>query len=167
MMQLLGGKIYLESIVNIGTTVFLSLPNIPTIVEVEPEIVTKTIPKAEKPLILIAEDDDVNYEYVAILLRNSYKTLRACNGKEAVELIKTHPDINLVLMDIKMPVMGGVEATQLIKSLQEDLPVIAVTAHAQIGDEFEFKAAGCDDYISKPIKADELKQIIKKYLNKN
>ncbi len=78
-----------------------------------------------------------------------------------------HPDITLVLMDIKMPVMDGIEATHLIKSFRKDLPIVAVTAHAQSGDAFKIKEAGCDEYISKPIKKAKLLSLIQKYSNNN
>lgn len=100
------------------------------------------------PIILIAEDDDFSYFYIEKLLRKDNKTLRACNGQEAVDLCKKHPDINLVLMDIKMPVMNGIEATLIIKSFRNDLPIIALTAFTQSGDKFKIKEAGCDDYLS-------------------
>lgn len=163
MIQLLGGKIHLESTINIGTTVFLTFPNIITTDAAEPKKVTSMNPTVENPVILIAKYEESNYLYVEILLKDNYKTLWACNGQEAVDLIKKHPDINLVLMDIKMPVMVGVEATRLIKSFSRDLPIIAVTAYAQSGDEFVVKAAGCDEYISKPINKTKLLSLIRQY----
>jgi CheY-like chemotaxis protein/anti-sigma regulatory factor (Ser/Thr protein kinase) len=165
-MQLLGGEIRLESTKNMGTTVFLSLPNITSTVSSKPKNSTNAIKVGEMPLILIAEDDDSNYSYAEILLRKDSKILRANNGQEAVDLCKIHPDITLVLMDIKMPVMNGIEATHIIKSFRNDLPIIAVTAHAQSGDEFKIKEAGCDDYISKPINKTKLLSLIRKYFKK-
>jgi hypothetical protein len=165
-MQLLGGKIRLESTKNMGTTVFLSLPNITSTVSSKPKNSTNAIKAGEMPLILIAEDDDSSYYYAEILLRKDSKILRAYNGQEAVDLCKIHPDVTLVLMDIKMPVMNGIEATHLIKSFRNDLPIIAVTAHAQSGDEFKIEEAGCDDYISKPINKKRLLSLIQKYFKK-
>ena len=69
-----------------------------------------------------------------------------------------HPEISLVLMDLKMPVMDGFEATQKIKSFRKDLPVIAITAFAMSGDEKRILEAGCDDYIAKPIKRETLRK---------
>jgi len=162
-MQLLGGEIRLESTKNKGTTVFLSLPNISSTVSSKPKNSTNAIKVGEKPLLLIAEDDDSSYALAEILLRKDNNILRAYNGQEAVDLCRKHPDITLVLMDIKMPVMNGIEATHLIKSFRNDLPIIAVTAHAQNGDEFKIKEAGCDDYISKPINKTKLLSLIQKY----
>jgi CheY-like chemotaxis protein len=76
-----------------------------------------------------------------------------------------NPDIALVLMDIKMPLMNGVEATRLIRTKCADLPVIAITAYAQTGDEFKILQAGCNDYISKPIQKMELQTKIFKHLH--
>jgi len=121
-MQLLGGEIRLESTKNRGTTVFLSLPNSTSTVSSKPKNSTNAIKVGEMPLILIAEDDDSSYSYEEILLRKDSKILRAYNGQEAVDLCKIHPDITLVLMDIKMPVMNGIEATHIIKSFRNNLP---------------------------------------------
>lgn len=162
MIQLLGGNIRLESTINMGTTVYLSLPNNSSAPSVKP----KSPPIAQKgklPFILIAEDDDCNFFYAITMLKQVCKTLRASNGQEAVDLCMMHPEISLILMDIKMPVMDGLEATRKIKSFRNDLPIIAVTAYAQTGDEFKFKEAGCDDYIPKPVKKAELLSLIQKY----
>ena len=167
MIQLLGGEIRLESTKNVGTTVFLTLPNITSTDSTEPKNLAKAIEIKGMPLILIAEDEDCNYSYIETLLRKDCNTLRAFNGQEAVDLCKKHPDINLVLMDIKMPIMNGIEATHIIKSFRNDLPIIAVTAFAQSGDEFKIKEAGCDDYLSKPIKKAEILSLIQLYLKSN
>ena len=80
----------------------------------------------------------------------------AKNGKEAVEQCYEHPEISLVLMDLKMPVMDGLEATRKIKSFRKDLPIIAITAYAMSGDEKIALEAGCSDYITKPFEQDVL-----------
>jgi CheY-like chemotaxis protein/anti-sigma regulatory factor (Ser/Thr protein kinase) len=164
MIQLLGGEIRLESTKNVGTTVFLTLPYSTSTFSSKPKNLTNAIKGEGMPVILIAEDDNSNYLYIKMLLRNECKTLRASEGQEAVDLCKKHPEINLVLMDIKMPVMNGIEATRIIKSFRNDLPIIAVTAFAQSGDEFKIKAAGCNEYISKPINKGELLSLIQKHL---
>jgi CheY-like chemotaxis protein/anti-sigma regulatory factor (Ser/Thr protein kinase) len=166
MMQLLGGGIRLESTKNVGTTVLLTLPFITSKDSTKPKNLTNTIEVKGMPLILIAEDEDSNYSYIETLLRKDSKTLRAFNGQEAVDLCKKHPDINLVLMDIKMLLMNGIEATQIIKSFRNDLPIIAITAFAQSGDEFKIKEAGFDDYLSKPFKNTEILSLIQKYFKK-
>ena len=109
-------------------------------------------------LILIAEDEDTNFFVLDLFIRKSFnlKTIRVVNGVEAVETFKNHPEITLVLMDIKMPVMDGIEATKRIKAINPDIPVIAITAYALAGDEQKLRKAGFDEYISKPVQKREL-----------
>jgi len=164
MIQLLGGEIRLESTKNVGTTVFLKLPNITTITSAKPTNLINVIRGEGKPTVLIAEDDDTNYYYIEKILRKNNKILRACNGQEAVDLCRKHSEINIVLMDIKMSIMNGIKASGIIKSFRNDLPIIAVTAYAESGDKYKIIQAGCDDYLSKPINKSELFSIIKKYL---
>jgi CheY-like chemotaxis protein len=89
----------------------------------------------------------------------------ARNGIEAVEICKNCPEIDLILMDIKMPEMDGYEATRQIRQFNKEVVIIAQTAYAQSSDRKKTFDAGCDDYISKPIKKDELLSIIRKYFN--
>jgi len=166
LMQLLGGEIRLESTKNVGTTVFLTLPYNTSAATSKPKNLTNATDVIGMPVILIAEDNDSNYTYFEAVLRKGNKTLRAYNGQEAVDLCRKHPEINLVLMDIKMPVMNGIEATRSIKTFRNDLPIIAITAFAQSGDEFKIKEAGCDGYLSKPISKTELLSLIQKYFKK-
>ena len=113
--------------------------------------------------ILVAEDNDSNYMLMTYILKKNYEFFRACNGKEAVELAKTEkPD--LVLMDIKMPIMNGMDATRLIKAEQPELPVIALTANAFDSDRQMAFEAGCDDFLSKPVSAEKCLQVIAKYI---
>ncbi len=117
-------------------------------------------------IILIAEDEESNYEYLAVTLNIlGYKHIRAANGKEAVDLCRQNPEISLILMDIKMPVMHGDVATKQIRTFRPELPIIATTAFAQTGDEQRFREEGCNDYISKPIKKSELLRLLQKNLN--
>jgi len=163
--QLLGGDIHLESAKNVGTTFYLTLPYVKSIASPEPTNLTTNVIRVKgMPTILIAEDDDSNYFYLETLLKNDSKIKRAFNGQEAVDLCRKHPEISLVLMDIKMPVMNGMEASRIIKSLRGDLPVIALTAYAERDNEHKILEAGCDGYYSKPINRTELLSIIQKYL---
>lgn len=117
--------------------------------------------------ILLTEDDYISSILLeAILKKNSYEFINAINGCEAVDLCHNHSEIDLVFMDIKMPVMGGIEATQHIKSFRKDLPVIAVTASALTGDKHKFIEAGFDDYISKPINKEKLLNLANNYLSR-
>ena len=110
------------------------------------------IPFTATPLILIAEDDEANFLLLVSMFRKSgYEILRARTGAEAVEKCMTNSDISLVLMDMKMPEMDGLEATRRIKEHNPALPVVAVTAYAMSGDRERALKAGCNDYISKPV----------------
>jgi CheY-like chemotaxis protein len=109
--------------------------------------------KKAKRIILLVEDDPFNYKFmIALLTQKKYaEVILAKSGIEAVEKCQQHPEINLVLMDIKLPGINGYEATRRIKSFRERLPVIAITAYAMSGDESKAIEAGCDDYITKPV----------------
>jgi CheY-like chemotaxis protein len=116
--------------------------------------------------ILIAEDDDANLFYLHTLLKKAdMQVIIAGNGKEAVEFCKSHPEIRIVLMDIRMPEMDGIEATRVIKSFRKELPIIAVTAYAMNGDESKARAAGCDDYLTKPLNRMILFDKIRQFIN--
>jgi CheY-like chemotaxis protein len=118
--------------------------------------------------ILIAEDIDLNFLYLKGLFKLTGATvIRAPNGKEAVEQCINDPKINIVLMDLLMPVMNGYEATRRIKTLRPDLPVIAQTAYVQSEDRAHAVAAGCDDFIAKPINSDELFKKMEYLLQQN
>jgi CheY-like chemotaxis protein len=118
--------------------------------------------------ILVAEDEDSNYRYIEKLLSKAgFDILRANNGYEAVEYARIYDDIDLILMDIKMPVKNGVEATREIKLFKPQIPIIATTAFAIPGDRDVFLKAGCDDYIPKPIKSSLLIELVNKFVKKN
>lgn len=104
--------------------------------------------------ILVAEDNDSNFVLMSYILRKTYEFERARNGQEAVEMVDDgHYDI--VLMDVKMPVMDGLEATRLIKRKHPELPVVALTANAFDSDRQLAMEAGCDAFLAKPISREE------------
>jgi len=112
--------------------------------------------------ILIAEDNDSNYILMTYILKSHYEYIRAKNGKEAVEMAESEsPD--LILMDLKMPVMDGLEATRQIKEQKPDMPIIALTANAFDSDRQMAIEAGCDDFMSKPVSAAKCLQLIENY----
>ncbi len=116
--------------------------------------------------ILLVEDEESNFLLIKTILKHSDATLLwAKNGKEGIEMIDTHEDISLVLMDIKMPVMDGYEATRMSKTIRPKLPVIAMTAHALYGDEEKAFESGFDNYIPKPINKSLLFTILEQYLS--
>lgn len=113
--------------------------------------------------ILIAEDNDSNYMLMTYIVKKQYEYYRARDGREAVELVKQDkPD--MVLMDLKMPIQNGLDATREIKALYPDLPVIAVTANAFDSDRIQAVEAGCDDFLAKPVSTDKCLQVIAKYI---
>ena len=115
-------------------------------------------PDARKPLILIAEDVESNYKLLEIILKKEYELLWAKNGREAVDYaLEHHPDA--VLMDIKMPVMDGIEALKEIRRHTTQLPVIMQTAYAFDTDRRIAEEAGCNGFITKPVMPRELKKI--------
>lgn len=118
--------------------------------------------------ILIAEDEEFNYLYLAESLNEfNVKLYRAKDGFTAVEICQENPQIDEVMMDIRMPVMDGYTATKEIKKFRADLPIIAQTAYAMEADKRKAIEEGCDDYISKPIKRQDLIDIIAKYAPKD
>lgn len=117
------------------------------------------------PMILVAEDEDSNYELVRIVLSKRYRLLRAVNGIEAVTLCEDeHPD--MILMDIRMPGMNGLDATRIIKEVNHDIPVVALSAYAFDENIREAKAAGCDDFMAKPFRVEDLLDMVEKYVKK-
>ncbi len=115
--------------------------------------------------ILIAEDEETNFIYLETALEmTEVNIIRAKNGKEAVEIAKVNPLIDLILMDIKMPIMNGLEATRSIKSFRKDIPIIAQTAFAMEEDKRNCTAVGCDDFLAKPIRYRVLCSTLAKYL---
>ena len=114
---------------------------------------TKAFSAKQKLNVLIVEDDEDSAVYLeAILARQDVNLYFAVSGKEAIEMVKKHSDIDLILMDIKLPVMDGYEATRKIREFNREVKIIAQTAYALEGDRAKALQAGCDDYISKPIK---------------
>lgn len=164
-LKLIGGTLRLESKKNVGSTFYFTLPldkNAPN----KPVIKNRVnhIKNSGLPVILIVEDEYANRVYLEIILRkHASKIYQATNGAEAVEFCKEHPEISLVLMDIKMPVMNGIDATQHIKKFRKDLLVIAITAHGMNGDETNILESGFDDYLAKPCHSEDLMKKLGEY----
>ena len=113
--------------------------------------------------VLIAEDNDSNFILMSYILKKYYQYDRAKNGQEAVEMVDKEK-YDIVLMDIKMPVMDGLEATKAIKEKQPDLPIVALTANAFDSDRQLAFEAGCVDFLSKPVSSDLCLNTIRKIL---
>ena len=171
----LGGTISVDSTVNLGSTFTFLLPFEGTVGGINQEHTTtttnvRTIRVSARPdgmnqkTILVAEDEDSNYELVKIVLQKRYRLLRAHNGIEAVNLNEDeNPD--LILMDIRMPEMNGLDATRIIKEVNHNTPVIALSAYAFEENIREAKLAGCDEFMSKPFRVENLIEVVKKYLD--
>jgi signal transduction histidine kinase/CheY-like chemotaxis protein len=168
--QLLNGRIEVESELNVGTIFYLTFP----IKKVQPlEIKADTMEIKNSldflsgKVILIAEDVENNFRYMEIVLgRNPDTTiLHANDGREAVEMFNASPVVDIVLMDIQLPEIDGIEATKIIKSSGRNIPVIAVTAYATSKDEPAVIEAGFDAYLIKPVDMNTLLSTVAKLLN--
>ncbi len=164
----LGGEIWAQSTPNQGTNIYFTLP----LEKPHPKFDTQAIPEQkdynwQDKVVLVAEDIDSNYLFIqeALSITNA-KVLWAKNGKEAVQMIKKLPKVDLVLMDIKMPEMDGFEATRKIKSLK-DIKIIGQTAYAHDKEKHKCNDAGFDQYLSKPITIDHLLNSIEQAFTKN
>jgi PAS domain S-box-containing protein len=156
--DLLGGKIWLETRKFNGTTFYITIPNQSSWVNENLNKQIKIVqPGIEKQTILVVEDDEINYKFIEILLSTDFiELLHAKNGIEAIEYCEKHPEIKIVLMDIRLPGIDGLEATKRIKSFRDNLPIFALTAYVGFDYEQKVKEAGCDGFIGKPIKKEIL-----------
>lgn len=125
------------------------------------EIIANTT--VDMKTILVAEDNESNFILMTYILKRSYGFVRAKNGQEAIDMVEKG-GIDLVLMDIKMPVKDGLEATKEIKATHPDLPIVALTANAFDSDRQLAFEAGCDDFLSKPVSSEKCLNTIAKYI---
>ena len=172
----MGGDIDVHSTLNVGTTFTFRLPFHGTIGGIATSNRTTTSKQMIRTLrvsnrpeehqmktILVAEDEESNYELVRIVLQKRYRLLHARNGIEAVTMNEEeHPD--LILMDIRMPEMNGLDATRIIKEVNHETPVIALSAYAFEENIREAKAAGCDKFMAKPFRVEDLIETIIHYI---
>lgn len=117
--------------------------------------------------ILLVEDEETNIILIQEFLANTQVKIDVSrNGESALNKIKEDGAYDLILMDIKMPIMNGMDATMAIKEIKKDIPIIAQTAYALSEEKEQALEAGCDDYITKPIRRDDLVELMSKYLDK-
>jgi PAS domain S-box-containing protein len=164
--DLLGGEIRVESSLGKGTRIAFSIPYLPA---VSPSQHSVDSADDEKPLkrgikILIAEDDYASYLYLhKALADTAISIVRTLSGEDTVLCVQEDPSISVVLMDIKLAGMSGLEATRKIREFNSSIPIIAQTAYSLYGDRELAINSGCTDYISKPVDRQELKRLLKKY----
>jgi PAS domain S-box-containing protein len=163
----LGGRISVRSEFGKGSVFTFKLPYKPASdMTIRDKNVSRFRPLDLGLTILVVEDEEINWLYLNEILKNRVKVLRAITGKEAVEVVKQNDNIDIILMDIKLPDINGLELTKIIKSINSRIKVIAQTAYALSGDRESVIAAGCSGYISKPVNRDELLNLILAYSNK-
>jgi len=119
----------------------------------------------KKPTVLVVEDDEMSDLLITIIIEEKgYNVLHAKSGLEAIEICKTNSDIQMILMDIKMPKMDGYEATRQIRAFNKDVVIIMQTAYAMAGDKEKALKAGCNEYITKPIVIELLIELLEKHI---
>lgn len=169
--QMLGGEIWAKSEFNSGSTFQFTINYEPVVLrksalDEKTQLISKENNYA-KSQILVAEDEEFNFILIELLLKSmNLDILHATDGKKAIEICRTNPNISLILMDIKMPIMDGFTAAKLVKKFRPNLPMIAQSAYVLDHEIKKFNRV-FDDYITKPIDKDELSQKVKKYIDKS
>lgn len=165
------GKIWYESNVSSGTRFYIEIPVTPNDLPKDP-LIDKSLSHKNKKLLngtklnlLIAEDDMVNFNFLkAVFESENYTVIHAKNGEEAIQMFSTYKNLNLVLLDLKMPKMNGFEAARKMKEINADIPIIAQTAYAFENDTEKAIQAGCSACVTKPIQVEVLLETVENFL---
>jgi CheY-like chemotaxis protein len=128
----------------------------------------KNSENTKKPILLVVEDEEINFLYIEAVVEEKYRDaisiIHAKNGQEAIDFCVKNNDIKLVLMDIRMPIVNGLDATKTIKQTKPDMPIIIQTAYSSSDDKKKALAAGGDAFISKPIDSAMLQKLIDNFI---
>jgi len=158
LVELLHGSLQIESKSGLGTSISFQIPYEPALEKVKEEA-KKTIK------VLIADDEEISFMLLKKLMqKGDVEIIRAKNGEEAYEIYKSNPDINLILMDLRMPQVDGYVAAQLIKNDSPDIPIIAQSAYS-FKDDKENVSKSFNGYLSKPVSKKEFEEVVHKYLD--
>ena len=161
--ELLGGQIWLDSDIDVGTTIYFTMPYKPVNkINNTPKPIAS---KENRNTIIIAEDEQYNYLYIEEILNGlNYNIIHTKNGQETIEACESTPNINLILMDIKMPVMDGYEAAKIIKQIRPHIPIVAQSAYGLEHERAKYEDM-FDDYLTKPITIETIKKVVDKYVD--
>jgi len=167
--EMLKGEIWLNSLEGEGSHFYFAIPYLPptgNLAEIlKSKEIKSSVSNGNAKTVMVVEDDESSFLLLeALLYMLEVNFHHVTNGKEAIQYVLENPDIRLILMDIKLPIMDGYEVTREIKKLNPGIIVIAQTAYAMMGDEEKAYSAGCDEYLTKPLNLNKLQDLIAKYL---